>query len=879
MAAPLEAYRSKRDFKVTPEPAGRKAAKAAKTPKTAKAATPALRFVIQKHDATRLHYDFRLEMDGVLKSWAVTRGPSLDPAEKRLAVHVEDHPLEYGGFEGTIPKGEYGGGTVILWDRGTWEPVGDPHRGYAKGHLEFELKGEKLRGRWHLVKMQVRPREKRENWLLIKAEDAEARPPGAPDILEEMPDSVKTGRAIADVEDEAPGWSSRTGKIDNRKHARATTQARPAPEAPEAPAPPLPDPAGLKGARKAAMPAFVEPALATLANAPPAGARWIHEIKFDGYRLQAHVAAGRVKLLTRTGLDWTKKFGKEIVAALQALPVGTALIDGELVVETAGGASDFSALQVDLSEGRSDRFVFYVFDLLYLDGYDVRELPLSERKQLLAQVVAQGAPLIRFSQHFDEDGAVVFRHASRLGLEGIVSKVLDSPYRSGRSKNWLKVKSSERQEFVIGGYVPSTTSRRAIGSLVLGVHEDGALQPVGRVGTGFSARIAEDLFLTLERMRVSASPFGRPLTAEEGRQVRFVRPELVVEVEFRAWTADGHLRHASFRGLREDKLADEITRERATMDEKPSRKSPATAEPPRSSVKLTHPDRVYWPDAGVTKQGLADYYAEVWPYIAPFITHRPLSLLRCPSGITGEQFFQKNAWKGLNEAIVLVDDPATKAVEHLISIRDLDGLIALVQSAVLEIHPWGSTIDHWEKPDMIIMDLDPGEGVLWQRVIEAAQEVRQRLVDAGLAAFVKTSGGKGLHVVAPLTPKAEWPAVKAFSKGLADALASDSPDHYVATITKAKRPGKILIDYLRNQRGQTAVAPYSTRARPGAPVSVPLAWDELSPAIGPAFFTVLNLPIRLASLGTDPWADFRKAAQPLEVGTPSGKKKARAGKA
>jgi bifunctional non-homologous end joining protein LigD len=873
MAAPLEAYRSKRDFKTTPEPAGAKTIKTTRAPKAAKKSGPS--FVIQKHDATRLHYDFRLEMDGVLKSWAVTRGPSLDPDEKRLAVHVEDHPLEYGGFEGTIPKGEYGGGTVIVWDRGVWEPVGDPHKGYAKGHLEFELKGEKLQGRWHLVKMQGRPREKRENWLLIKAEDEEARPPGAPDILEEMPDSVKTGRAIADVENEAPGWSSKTGKIDRK--AKPAAKAKSEPTVEETPSPPLPDPAKLKGAKKGAQPAFVEPALATLTDAPPAGERWFHEIKFDGYRLQAHVAAGRVKLLTRTGLDWTKKFGKEIVGALQALPIGTALIDGELVVETANGASDFSALQADLSEGSSDRFVFYVFDLLYLDGYDLRDLPLSQRKQVLAQVVAEGEPLLRLSQHLEEDGAVVFRHAKRLGLEGIVSKVRDAPYRSGRNKSWLKAKSSDRQEFVIGGYVPSSTSRRAIGSLALGVQEGGALKHVGRVGTGFSARLAEDLFQTMERIRVSESPFGAPLTAEEARQVRFVRPELVAEVEFRAWTADGHLRHASFRGLREDKPATEIIREAPDMEAKPSSKQTSKAEAPSSTVKLTHPDRIYWPDAGVTKQGLADYYAEVWSHIAPFITHRPLSLLRCPSGITGEQFFQKNAWKGLHEAIVLVDDPSTDEVEQLISIENLDGLIALAQSAVLEIHPWGSTIDAWEKPDMIIMDLDPGEGVDWQTVIDAAQEVRQRLEDAGLAAFVKTSGGKGLHVVSPLTPKAEWPDIKAFTKGLADAMAGDSPDHYVATIAKAKRPGKILIDYLRNQRGQTAVAPYSTRARPGAPVSAPLAWDELSPAIGPAYFTVLNLPTRLASLGTDPWADFRKAARPLEVGAPAAKKKARAG--
>ncbi|ODT14286.1 MAG: DNA ligase D, partial [Kaistia sp. SCN 65-12] len=408
-----------------------------------------------------------------------------------------------------------------------------------------------------------------------------------------------------------------------------------------------------------------------------------------------------------------------------------------------------------------------------------------------------------------------------------------------------------------------------IGSLVLGIHDSGALIPVGRVGTGFSTRLAEELYARLERMRTPASPFGRPLTAEEGRQVRFVRPELVAEVEFRAWTADGHLRHAAFRGLREDKAADEITREVPGMAESGTTSPTAKpdAEAVQHGIRLTHPDRIYWPDVGVTKEGLADYYAEIWPRIAPFVTGRPLALLRCPSGIDGEKFFQKNAWKGLNPAIRLVDDPSTPDIEQLISIDDLDGLIALVQSAVLEIHPWGSTVADWERPDMLIMDLDPGDGVAWTAVIAAAEEVRQRLDDAGLAAFVKTSGGKGLHVVAPLRPKADWPATKAFTKALADAMAADSPDAYVATITKAKRSGKILIDYLRNQRGQTAVAPYSTRARPGAPVSAPLAWHELAPGIGPAHFTVLNMPTRLAALKHDPWADFLKAAAPLEAAT------------
>ena len=836
----LETYRKKRNFKTTPEPKGRKASKAGHS------------FVVQKHDATRLHYDFRLEMDGVLKSWAVTRGPSLVPGEKRLAVHVEDHPLEYGDFEGTIPKGEYGGGTVIIWDRGTWTPVQDPERGYAKGHLEFELHGKKLTGRWHLVRMHGRPREKRENWLLIKAEDDAARNAGDPDILEEKPDSVKTGRDIGDVAGEAPGWSSKTGKIDRNAPKSKATKKVAAPIAEAS----IPDPSSIKGAKKAKLPDFVEPTLATLATKPPTGERWIHEIKFDGYRLQARIEAGRVKLLTRTGLDWTKKFGKEIIAALQELSVGTALIDGELVVESSAGASDFSALQADLSNGRSDRFIFYVFDLLHLEGYSLQATPLIERKAVLQTVVGSGTGMVRFSEHFEGDGQHVLSHACRLSLEGIVSKLRDAPHRSGRSKSWIKAKCSHKQEFVIAGYVPSTTSRRAIGSLVMGVYNGKKLEHVGRVGTGYSTTVAEDLFRRLERIRQPESPFAERLTADAARQVRFTKPQLVAEVEFRTWTSDGILRHASFRGLREDKSPLDVVRE--------TPKSNGQVKPQRSAVKLTHPDRIYWPEQGVTKQGLADYYTEVWPYISPFITGRPLALLRSPEGITGQSFFQKHAWKGLSPSIVLIKDPEDKDEEPLISIKDLDGLISLVQAAVLEIHPWGSTTSDWEHPDMIIMDLDPGENVPWEQVIKAAEETRDRLEQVGLTAFLKTSGGKGLHVVAPLKPRAAWSEVKAFTKAIADSMATDSPDLYVSTITKAKRTGKVLIDYLRNQRGATAVAPYSTRARPGAAVSMPLEWSELTPGIGPAYFTVVNTPTRVASYKKDPWADFRAAAAPIE---------------
>ncbi len=835
----LETYRKKRNFSTTPEPRGRRSRKRGH------------RFVIQKHDARRLHYDLRLELDGVLKSWAVTRGPSLVAGEKRLAVEVEDHPLEYGEFEGIIPKGEYGAGTVLLWDHGAWIPHDDPHKGLAKGHLEFELKGEKLGGRWHLVRMAPKPREKRRNWLLIKADDQVAQAEDSLDVLEERPESVKTGREIGQVESEATSQWTKSGEVKVKKAAKAASGNRTRKTKNDEP---VGDLAKIKGARKAPLPAFVEPTLATLRPSPPTGDQWVHEIKFDGYRLQARIKSGKVKLITRSGLDWTDKFGQKVVMALGKLPVETALVDGELVVENDSGASDFSALQADLSGGRSDRFVYYAFDLLYLDGCDLRTVPLAARKNLLTPLIGESDNVVRLSTHFTESGALVLRHACRLSLEGVVSKQIDAPYRSGRTKTWIKSKCSARQEFVVSGYVPSTTTRSAIGSLVLGVYEGDDLRHVGRVGTGFSRAVAQDLYRQLEGIRVKASPFAGKLSSEAARDVRFVRPELVAEVEFRGWTADGNLRHAAFRGLREDKMARDVVRE--------GRKTAPAAEA-RRTVRLTHPDRVYWPDAGVTKEGLADYYSEVWRSIAPFVVGRPLALVRCPSGIEGQQFFQKHAWKGLSRNIVLVQDPKDKSEAPLISISDLDGLLGLVQAAALEIHPWGSTVTDWERPDMVVMDLDPGEGVTWEAVIDAAQEVRERFEAHGLAAFVRTSGGKGLHVVTPLKPKADWKRVKAFTKAIADAMASDSPDRYVSTISKAKRRGKILVDYLRNQRGATAVASYSTRARPGAPVAMPLAWDELSTQIGPAYFTVANTPTRLASLSADPWEGFRSAAVPL----------------
>ncbi|MBX9464384.1 MAG: DNA ligase D [Aquamicrobium sp.] len=819
----LDTYRRKRDFGKTPEPKGADGKAAAGNS-----------FVVQKHDARRLHYDFRLEMDGVLKSWAVTRGPSLVPSEKRLAVHVEDHPLDYGDFEGTIPKGEYGGGTVIVWDRGTWIPEGDAEKGLKKGHLEFTLEGEKLSGRWHLVRMAKRPREKRDNWLLIKGDDDQARSEDDPDILEERPESVKTGREVADVAGEEPGWSSRTGKID-----KAPQKAAPA----------------VRGTKKARMPEFVAPQLATLKPHAPAGKGWIHEIKFDGYRLQARIEKGKVTLLTRSGLDWTAKFGKDVPKALGALRVEQAILDGELVVEASGGASDFSALQADLSAGRADRFVYYAFDLLYLDGRELRGAALVDRKAALAKLI-EGAPdTLRYSDHFEEDGEMVLRHACRLSLEGVVSKRASGKYASGRGREWVKSKCSDRQEMVVGGFMPSTTSKQAIGSLVLGVYEDGKLRHVGRVGTGFSRDVAHDLYTRLSALERKTSPFADKLDAVARRGVRFVKPQLVAEVEFRDWTADGRLRHAAFRGLREDKPAGEVVREDEGV---------ATRKASTSKVKLTHPDRVYWKDAGITKEGLASYYAQVWRLMAPHVVSRPLALVRCPQGTAQQCFFQKHGWKGMSGEILTRRDPQGDGEDDtLIAVDSLDGLIGLVQGATLEIHTWQASLDELEKPDQLVIDLDPGDGVAWSTVIDAALEVRERLEAAKLTGFVKTTGGKGLHVVAPLKPEMGWDGVKDFARQLADSMEGDAPDSFIAKATKAERKGKIFVDYLRNGRGATAIAPYSTRARQGATVAMPLGWDDLGPEIGPGYFTVDNAMARLDNLDADPWADFRKAAAPL----------------
>lgn len=824
----LKVYDAKRDFSATPEPRAKRVR------------AKGNRFVVQKHAARRLHFDLRLELDGVLKSWAVTRGPSLVPGDKRLAIHTEDHPLDYLTFEGVIPAGQYGGGTMIVWDEGRWIPEGDARKDYEAGRLTFTLEGQRLKGRWHLVRTRRKPRDTKEQWLLLKSEDAFARAPAEPAIVEEETRSIRSGRTIEELAREGEVRADHAGRLRVAGTRKSTMSVE-----------------SVAGARKAVLPAFVEPCLAKLADTAPSGSQWIHEIKFDGYRLQARIDGRKVCLLTRRGLDWTKRFA-HVADALRALRLPSALIDGEVVVEDESGVSNFSALQQDLSAQRTDRMVFHAFDLLYCDGHDLRHAALEDRKALL-QLALDDTPagsIVRFSEHIAGSGDALVRHACRIGLEGIVSKRADQPYRSGRGEIWLKSKCTQRQEFVIAGYLLSSVSRKAVGSLILGYYEDGRLIHAGRAGTGFTAASARDLWTALSALEVAAPPFEASVPAEAQRGARWIRPELVAEVEYRGWTHDGSLRHASFKGLREDKDPREVMREA----EGPSDDTPKSAVSALPSMRLTHPDRLLWEGEGLTKLGLADFYAQIADWILPHVVNRPLSLLRCPSGIAKECFFQKHAWAGMDETLVL---PVHVGDDHVLTIRDVEGLLALVQAGVLEIHPWGSTLASVEKPDRVTFDLDPGDDVGWDGVVQAALEVRERLERVGLASFVKTTGGKGLHVVVPLKPKAGWELAKTFAETLARVMAKDSPGRYTASLAKRARNGRIFVDYLRNGRGATAVAAYSTRARAGAPLSTPVAWDELPDLTTSRHFRVSNLLARLHHLSRDPWADLPRAAQVL----------------
>ena len=849
----LKTYRKKRNFTRTPEPEGR-----------VQSSGEGRLYVIQKHAATRLHYDLRLEEGGVLKSWAVPKGPSLDPKERRLAVQVEDHPLEYGGFEGVIPKGEYGGGRVQLWDRGHWVPEGDAAAGLRKGKLKFHLEGAKLRGNWNLVRMHGQTGEAgKTNWLLIKEHDEAAQ--DQRDIVQERPESILSGRRIEDMEpsDESV-WHSNRGEALSSLSTVTSTSASP-----------CLDLSHIEGARKAPLPKIMPFQLATLTDRSPVGDEWLHEIKLDGFRMQCRIVKGKGQLLTRTGQDWTHRF-PDVARAAAQLPVQAALLDGELVALQPDGRSSFQLLQGALSEGADATLVYYAFDLLYLDGYDVSLAPLETRKDTLKRLLEAGTQVgpMRYSDHVVGGGQAFYEAACRLGLEGMIAKRKAAPYRGGRGGEWLKVKCLQRQEFVIGGFTDPSGSRTGFGALLLGVYDGNQLRYAGRVGTGFNTGLLNTLAARLQRLQHTQTPFQNRVPGPL-RDVHWVRPELVAEIAFTEWTSDGVLRHPSFQGIREDKKPTDVTREIAQPPPMPDTstrhaESSSTAPSRRregaveiAGIHLTHPSRILYPQEGLTKRDLAVYYESIADSILPYIARRPVMLLRCPEGYEKECFHQKHTNRMVPDAVhsIEIKEETGKSSPYLM-VDDLPGLIALVQMGALELHVWGAHAGRIEYPDRMVFDLDPDEGLPWSRVVEAADLVRDRLTALRLQSWVKTTGGKGLHVVVPLTGKQTWDEVKGFSQALAERLVKDAPDRYTSKMSKAGRKGKVFIDYLRNSRGATAVAAFSTRARAGATVSTPVGWDELSRLTFDQF-TVKTVPRRLKTLKSDPWKEFWNVRQSI----------------
>jgi bifunctional non-homologous end joining protein LigD len=863
----LARYRSMRDFSKTEEPAGADRTKPSNR----------LRFVIQKHAASRLHYDFRLELDGVFKSWAVTRGPSLDPHERRLAVEVEDHPLDYGDFEGTIPKGQYGGGTVMLWDRGYWEPEGDPHAMLKKGDFKFRLDGERLKGGYVLVRMKRRERERNNNWLLIKHHDGWSVDDSASAITEEETSSIASGRSLDEI---AAGKGKGPKAFMTGKKARASAKAvwqsnraekasaaKPAAPLRAAPAPKL---------KASALPGFVAPQLAKLVDRPPPGAGWGHEIKFDGYRLQLRVQEGKATLKTRSGLDWTAKF-REIAKTAVGLP--DRIVDGEACALDEHGAPDFPALQAALSDGKTQDLVFFAFDLLLAEGRDLREQPLSDRKARLEALLGKTTePRIRYVPHFQTGGDAVLESACKMSLEGIVSKRLSAPYRPGKGDDWVKSKCRAGHEVVIGGW---SGEKGQLRSLLVGVHRGDKLVYVGKVGTGFGRDTVGRVLPRLEKVEAKASPFTGPEAPKRGENLHWAKPELVAEIEFAGFTGSGMVRQGAFKGLREDKPADQVIAETpASVGTTEAEPAPAPAKdkplvfkpkgeqsPVVLGVRLSSPDKALWSDGGdgapVTKLDLANYLETVGPWMMPHIKGRPCSIIRMPDGIQGkERFFQRHAGKGssalLTEVKVFGDHKPYLQVDRI------EALIALAQVAAVEFHPWNCQPDQPEVPGRLVFDLDPDEDIAFDRVIEGALEVKARLEALGLETFCKTTGGKGLHVVTPLKDgkgKTDWPTAKKFAQDVCLAIAADQPDRYVVNMAKAKRVGRIFLDYLRNDRMSTAVAPLSPRGRPGAPVSFPLTWDQVKSGLDPKRWTLRTAPDLLTK--TKAWADYCDAERPL----------------
>jgi bifunctional non-homologous end joining protein LigD len=818
----IETYNKKRDFSKTREPKGRKLKGKGDS------------FVVQKHDASHLHWDFRLEMDGVLKSWAVPKGPSLDPSEKRLAMRTEDHPLDYGDFEGTIPKEEYGGGTVMLWDEGKWipEPGKDPTKTIEEGHLHFTLEGERMKGEWVMFRLKPRKPSDRESWMLKKVDDQYAEPEDGDELVDDCTTSITTGRTMAEIASGEDVWRSNRG---GQKGGRGKTKSTVAP------------------------PAFKPVQLATLVDHVPTGSDWLFEYKYDGYRLLLATGTNAATAWTRNGKDWSDKF-RALVKAAEMLPPGC-LIDGEAVALNKKGKPDFQLLQSTLKESRGKNLVFYAFDLLVDRGEDIRKLSNLERKERLAALLEKSPSVIIYGDHIIGKGEELLNAVCKEGGEGVMAKKASCAYRGSRTKNWLKIKCIERQEFVLLGWSESDKLKRGFRSLFLGTRENGKLRFAGKVGTGFNMKSMGEILERMAPLEIEKPAVDVPRKERKGGH--WIEPELVAEIAYTEMTADGILRHPSFIALREDKPASEVKLEKEKKLPKSAQKGEHPS-PESFGIKISNPDRAIFPTEKLTKYDLASYYAAINPLLMVEAANRPLTLIRCPQGRAKKCFFQKHDTGALGEDVKHVPIEEKKGgVQDYLFVDDIKGILECVQMGTIEFHGWGSRADDVEHPDRLVFDLDPDVGLDFGDVREAAKRIRDLLADIGLKTFPMLTGGKGVHVIAPLDKSADWEAVSSFAERFARAVAEAEPEMFTANMRKVQRKGRIFLDWLRNQRGSTAVMPYSARAREGAPVAAPIAWEELGDYEGGNAFTIRELDLLIERSSMKLLAGWGEAKQAL----------------
>ncbi len=809
MNVKLHEYHQKRNFEATLEPEGQ-----------AEETRGFLRFVVQHHMARREHYDVRLEWDGTLLSWAVPKGPSYNSRDKRLAVQVEAHPLEYRNFEGTIPAGQYGGGIVMLWDEGFWEPYGDAEEGLTQGSLKFTLHGNRLKGKWALVRLKAKEGETKNNWLLIKEKDAYTQ--GSEGIAQ-FTTSIRTGRTMEEIEE---------GKDDQLiKNPFSSVSVQ----------------------------------LAKLVTKVPPGDNWLYELKYDGYRILAFVEGNQVRLITRNGNDFTNRF-PGVAHSLAEWAHGRALVlDGEMVITDGQGKTDFQALQNYLSNSGGKSPTYIIFDLLALEGKDLREQELIHRKETLESLMKDAPPTLHYSKHLRGNGQESFLAACSANLEGIVGKKADSFYSGTRNGDWIKLKCYQRQEFVIGGFTLSQKKTSGISSLLLGYYSNGDFVYAGRAGTGLSQSDVKGLEQTFERLKTEECPFQLTPASKSTERITWLKPVLVAEIQFAEWTQEGLLRQGSFKGLRTDKDPREIKKEQPSEVLHPTCDQEVIMQPSKhvvvEGVKISNPDKVMFEEPTVTKEDVVRYYARVAERMLPYVCYRILSVVRCPKGACQPCFYKKHPGaksKGVCTTTILSSDGEPKDYFY---VESAAGIISEVQMGTLEFHTWGSRADALETPDIMVFDLDPDEGMDLPVVRQGLIDLKSILDELSLNSYLKTSGGKGYHVVVPFAPVSSWEVFNDFAKRIAQVMEQKWPERYTSNVRKAKRTNKIFIDWIRNGRGATSIAPYSIRARKGARVSMPISWDEMN-AIAPDSITIGDALLRLAEV--DPWVDFFSNNQTLK---------------